>query len=82
MYKILRSDNSGNTFTDLTGGTPNFMGNQGRYDLYVIVDPSNSAIVYVAGQFSILRSTNSGVSWTDISVEDLANHPVGDPDTR
>ena len=58
------------------------MGNQGRYDLYVIVDPSNSAIVYVAGQFSILRSTNSGVSWTDISVEDLANHPVGDPDTR
>jgi len=70
LYKIMRSDNGGNSFTDLTAGTPNFMGGQGWYDLYVIVDPSNSAIVYVAGQAgtnSILRSTNSGVSWTDIS---------------
>jgi len=74
LYKIMRSDNGGNTFTDLTGGTPNFMGNQGWYDLYVIVDPSNSAIVYVAGQFSILRSTNSGVSWTEISTSPHVDH--------
>jgi photosystem II stability/assembly factor-like uncharacterized protein len=77
LYKIMRSDNGGNTFTDLTGGTPNFMGGQGWYDLYVIVDPSNSAIVYVAGAAgtnSILRSTNSGVSWTDISFGGASPH--------
>ena len=70
LYKIMRSDNGGQTFTDLTGGTPNYMGGQGWYDTAVMVDPSNSAIVYVAGESggnSILRSTNSGVSWTDIS---------------
>jgi photosystem II stability/assembly factor-like uncharacterized protein len=63
LYKIVRSDNGGSTFTDLTPGTPNYMGTQGWYDTYVAVDPSNAAIVYVAGQAganSILRSTNSG----------------------
>jgi photosystem II stability/assembly factor-like uncharacterized protein len=29
LYKIMRSDNGGNTFTDLTGGTPNFIGGAG-----------------------------------------------------
>jgi photosystem II stability/assembly factor-like uncharacterized protein len=77
LYKIMRSDNGGKTFTDLTGGTPNFMGGQGWYDLYVIVDPSNSAVVYVAGAAgtnSILRSTNSGVSWIDISFGGASPH--------
>ncbi len=67
---IARSDNGGTTWTNLTAGTPNYMGGQGWYDQTVIVDPSNSAIVYVAGAAganSVLRSTNSGVSWTDIS---------------
>jgi len=70
LYRIMRSDDGGNTFTNLTGGTPNFMGVQGWYDTYVSVDPSNSATVYVAGAAganSILRSTNSGANWTDIS---------------
>jgi photosystem II stability/assembly factor-like uncharacterized protein len=70
LYRIMRSDNAGNTFTDLTGGTPNFMGAQGWYDTYVVVDPSDSAAVYVggaAGTNSILRSTNSGVAWSDLS---------------
>jgi hypothetical protein len=70
LYKIMRSNNGGSTFTDLTGGTPNYMGGQGWYDTYVIVDPSNAAVVYVAGAAgpnSILRSTNSGVNWSDIS---------------
>jgi photosystem II stability/assembly factor-like uncharacterized protein len=70
LYKIMRTNNGGATFTDLTAGTPNYMGFQGWYDTVVAVDPSNSAIVYVAGSAnanSILRSTNSGVTWTDIS---------------
>jgi len=77
LYKIMRSDNGGQTFTDLTGSTPNFMGDQGWYDVVVIVDPSNSAIVYVAGQAggnSVLRSTNSGASWTDISTGGSSPH--------
>jgi photosystem II stability/assembly factor-like uncharacterized protein len=77
LFRIERSDNGGATFTDLTAGTPNYMGGQGWYDTTAIVDPANSAIVYVggaAGANSILRSTNSGVTWTDISSGAVAPH--------
>jgi len=70
LYKIMRSNNGGATFTDLTAGTPNYMGVQGWYDTVVAVDPSNAATVYVAGSAgtnSILLSINGGVTWTDIS---------------
>ena len=70
LFKLERSDDGGSTFTDLTGGTPNYMGLQGWYDTTLIVDPSNSAIVYAAGAAgsnSVIRSTNSGANWTDIS---------------
>jgi photosystem II stability/assembly factor-like uncharacterized protein len=46
------------------------MGGQGWYDTTLIVDPSNAAIVYAtgaAGANSVLRSTNSGVTWTNIA---------------
>ena len=69
LLAVQRSDNGGATVTTLTG-VPNFMGSQGWYDLYVAVDPSNSAIAYVAGSAgtnSILRTTNSGVNWTSIA---------------
>ena len=52
------------------------MGGQGWYDQTVIVDPSNSAIVYVAGAAganSMLRSINSGANWTDISTGGAPN---------
>ena len=57
LYKVMRSDNGGTTFTDLTAGTPNFMGGQGWYDTAVGVDPSNSAIVYVAGSAGAKQHT-------------------------
>src|SRR5258708_6191193 len=47
----------------------NFMGGQGWYVTWIAVDPSNPAIVYVAGAAginSVLRSVNSGGIWTDI----------------
>jgi photosystem II stability/assembly factor-like uncharacterized protein len=83
LFKIMRSTNGGATFTDLTAGTPNYMGGQGWYDTVVAVDPSNSAIVYVAGSAgtnSILRSINSGVAWTDIhsgGADPHADHHAG-----
>jgi photosystem II stability/assembly factor-like uncharacterized protein len=78
LSKIMRSDNGGATFTDLTAGTPNYMGWQGQYDTTVIVDPTNSAIVYVggaAGANSVLRSGDSGATWTDISGGSVSPHP-------
>jgi hypothetical protein len=70
LFKFERSDNGGGTWTDLTGGTPNYLGGQGWYDTTLIVDPTNSAIVYAggaAGANSVLRSTNSAGTWSDIS---------------
>jgi photosystem II stability/assembly factor-like uncharacterized protein len=76
LYKLMRSDDGGATFTDLTGGAPDFLGFQGFFDIYLAVDPANSAIVYAAGDGgpnSFLRSTNSGASWTDIRRGGLPN---------
>ncbi|MDQ2944944.1 MAG: hypothetical protein M3Y27_03220, partial [Acidobacteriota bacterium] len=77
LFKIVRSDNGGTSFTDLTPGTPNYMGGQGWYDTTVIVDPTTPATVYVegsAGANSILRSTDAGVTWTDISGGAVSPH--------
>src|SRR5215831_9303331 len=81
LARFVRSDNGGSTFTDLTAGTPNFLGGQGDYDITLIVDPTNSAIVYAAGASganSMLRSTNSGANWTDISHTDVVVQPHAD----
>jgi photosystem II stability/assembly factor-like uncharacterized protein len=78
LARFVRSDNAGATFTDLTGGTPNYMGFQGWYDTTLLVDPTNSAIVYAAGAAdanSMLRSTNNGANWTDISHTGVAVQP-------
>ncbi len=78
LARFVRSDNAGASFTDLTAGTPNYMGGQGWYDTTLLVDPTSSAIVYAAGQAnanSMLRSTNSGATWTDISHTGVAVQP-------
>jgi hypothetical protein len=70
LYGMFRSDNANTTATFTTlSATPNFLGGQGWYDIVVAVDPANSANVYAAGvaPTAIIMSTNSGVSWTDIS---------------
>src|SRR5438132_7315701 len=66
LYKFMRSDDAGSTFTDLTVTTLNYMGNQGWYDTTLIVDPTSSGIVYAAGSSIMLRSVNSGVTFADI----------------
>jgi len=75
VLSVLRSDNGGSTFTNVTPA--NYMGSQGWYDQAVVVDPINSAIVYVAGAAganSVLRSINSGASWTDIHIGGAPNN--------
>ena len=78
LFQMLRSDNADATtptFTNLTT-TPNFSaGGQGWYDWIIGVDPTNAANVYAAGSLNYtnntnhaIRSTNSGATWTDITV--------------
>jgi photosystem II stability/assembly factor-like uncharacterized protein len=75
LAKFMRSDDGGTTFTDLTSATPNFLGNQGYYDMSLIVDPSSSSIVYAGGQGSgIFRSTNSGGSWANLISGSVTPH--------
>ncbi|HEV2323067.1 MAG TPA: hypothetical protein VGS10_03845, partial [Terracidiphilus sp.] len=75
-----RSDNADAatpTFTDLTSDIPpswNFLGTQGWYDIALNVDANG--VVYFAGvenysaggAYNIIKSTNLGVNWTDISI--------------
>ncbi len=79
LQYMMRSDNADAatpTFTDLTAGTPNFggSGGQGWYDWIIAVDPANSANIYCAGALDyntnshhVIRSTDSGATWTDIT---------------
>jgi photosystem II stability/assembly factor-like uncharacterized protein len=70
LYKMMRSDDGGSTFTDVTAGTPNPVGSQGWYDLTITVDPTSSSTVYLggsAGANSIIWSNDSGAHWSDVS---------------
>jgi hypothetical protein len=83
ITRFVRSDNGGTSFSDLTAGTPNYVGTAGWYNQTLIVDPTNSAIVYAAGQAganSILRSINSGVNWTGIANGGAPNFTSPHPD--
>jgi photosystem II stability/assembly factor-like uncharacterized protein len=78
LFEMLRSDNADATtptFTDLAS-TPNFGGDgaQAWYNWVIGVDPLNSANVYAAGALTyqyythnVIRSTNSGATWIDIT---------------
>lgn len=77
LYYFGRSDNADAatpTFTTLTSDTPNFLGGQGWYDIALNVDANG--VVYAAGvenysaggADNIIRSTNLGVTWSDISI--------------
>jgi hypothetical protein len=74
LYEMLRSANADAAtpvFANLTA-TPNFGGSQGWYDWVIGVDPSNANNVYAAGvgygSKNVVRSTNGGTTWSDISV--------------
>lgn len=68
---------------------PNYLGTQGIYDTAIVALPSNPNTVYVAGngQFvpatgasvnHVLRSTDGGATWTDLSIDKAGNGPHTD----
>ncbi len=69
LYRMMKSIDSGAHWFQLAN-VPNFVATQGAYDTALVVDPANANIVYAAGAAganSIIRSSNGGNSWTDIS---------------
>jgi hypothetical protein len=56
----------------------NYMGGQGWYDQTIIVNPTNSSVVYVAGSAdstrAVMVTSNAGTSWTGIATGAAANN--------
>src|SRR5262249_38050201 len=69
------STDGGTTWTPRTvgtapGNTPDFVTPQGWYEMVGAADPNSAATVYAggaAGNNSIIRSTDGGANWTDVS---------------
>jgi photosystem II stability/assembly factor-like uncharacterized protein len=67
-----KSTNGGDTWS-LLNATPNFASPQAWYDMYIAVDPTNENRVFAGGvspiyaNAGIIRSTNGGSSWQEIS---------------
>jgi photosystem II stability/assembly factor-like uncharacterized protein len=73
LLGLYRTSDGGNTWS-LLANTPNFPSPQAWYDMCLAVDPTNENTVYAGGVFpsyavaGVIRSTNGGASWTDITV--------------
>lgn len=78
---VWKSTNEGASWSALPGGSgidevTDYCGSQCFYDNVVEVDPSDSSIVYVAGQFNydigsggIYRSTDGGATWKSLGYD-------------
>jgi photosystem II stability/assembly factor-like uncharacterized protein len=74
LYGMYKTTNCGTSWFNLPN-TPNYLGNQGWYDNCVIVHPTNTNICYAGGVFpytsgyyGIIKTTDGGNSWTDITI--------------
>ncbi len=70
---IFSSENGGTSWTSRTvptiidqGSNSNFTRGQAWYDLIATVDPNNADIFYIGG-VDVLRTTNKGANWTQIT---------------
>lgn len=69
--KIIRSQNGGSTWTDLSPPTSSvdgdtFSARQAWYNLILAVDPKNESNLYIGG-LDLYKSTNAGNAWTQVS---------------
>ena len=80
LLGFYRTGDGGNTWVQRTN-TPNFPSPQGWYDVFVGVDPTNSNLVLCGGvdpryaEAGVIRSTNAGNTWTEISNSGGQLHP-------
>ncbi|MBX3365162.1 MAG: hypothetical protein KF866_10380 [Phycisphaeraceae bacterium] len=80
LLGFYRTGDSGNTWVERTS-TPNFPSPQGWYDVFVGVDPTNPNLVLCGGvdpryaPAGVIRSTNAGNTWTEISNSGGQLHP-------
>jgi sugar lactone lactonase YvrE len=76
LFRLLRSDDGGATFNDMTSGAPNYLGNQGVYDTTLIVDPVDPLTVYAGGQATltsgIIESKDGGATWANVALAGAA----------
>jgi photosystem II stability/assembly factor-like uncharacterized protein len=81
LYRFFRSTDAGANWTNLTTGMPAYMGSQGWYDQWVIVNPTDPTNVFAAGAAgttnAVIESTNSGASWSSIARSSSANGSNG-----
>ncbi len=73
LHGMYRTADGGSSWVKLTG-TPDYLGGQGWYDNALVVHPSDPNTVvaggvypYSGGSYGVIRSTNGGASWTDIT---------------
>lgn len=80
LYGVYKSTNSGDTFSQVAGSTPNMLGwesngsgtgGQGWYDLCLAASPTNAGTVLLGG-INTWRSLDGGVTWA------IVNHWWGD----
>jgi len=80
LYGVYKSTNSGASFQQVAGSSPNMLGHeadgsstggQGWYDLCIAISPFNADIVLIGG-VNTWRSTDGGNSW------EIINHWWGD----
>ncbi|MGH7725781.1 MAG: hypothetical protein ACREOU_10195 [Candidatus Eiseniibacteriota bacterium] len=83
LFGMYRTANGGLSWTKLTA-TPNYLGGQGWYDNTLVVHPNDANTVVAGGvypysgtSYGVIRSTNGGASWTDITFGPAGNrvHP-------
>jgi hypothetical protein len=55
--------------TQASANYVNYMGSQGDYDQTLIIDPSDptASTVYAAGQLTVIKTTDGGTAWPNIS---------------
>jgi photosystem II stability/assembly factor-like uncharacterized protein len=78
LHGVYKSTNSGESFEQVAGSSPNMLGwgngddssGQGWYDLCIAASPSNADIVLIGG-INTWRSMNGGTSWN------MVNHWYG-----
>jgi hypothetical protein len=86
LYKMLKSTDGGNSFTDLTSDLTlgNYLGNQGDYDTTLIIDPKDPNLIYAGGQDeyiyggSPIISYDAGADWNVIDLDSAENGPHSD----